>query len=55
MRALNFADTAPAWEELQAMVEAKQQELNAVPADLETVGGQMWRTVAECGGSGLFH
>lgn len=40
MRALNFADTAPAWEELQAMVEARQRELNAAPADLETVGGR---------------
>ena len=32
------------------MVDAKQQELNAVPADLETVRGRQWRNVAERGG-----
>lgn len=36
LRAVPFLDTAPSWEELQAMVEAKQEALNAVPADLET-------------------
>lgn len=32
-----FLDTAPSWEELQALVEARQVALHAVPADLETV------------------
>jgi DNA primase len=32
-----FQDTAPSWEELQAMVEEKQVALDAMPADLETV------------------
>ncbi|KAI3436264.1 hypothetical protein D9Q98_002317 [Chlorella vulgaris] len=31
-----FQDTAPSWEELQAMVEEKQVALDAMPADLET-------------------
>lgn len=36
-QAMLFGDTAPSWEELQAMVEAKQQALDAVPPSLETV------------------
>ncbi|KAL4421036.1 hypothetical protein ABPG77_007511 [Micractinium sp. CCAP 211/92] len=36
VQAAPFADTAPSWEELQAMVEAKQRELDAVPPPLET-------------------
>ena len=34
-----FLDTAPSWEELQTMVEAKQAALDAVPPPLETVRG----------------
>lgn len=51
--AIRFADSAPSWEELQAMVEAKQKELDAVPQPLETVRRAAAAAAARAGRAGV--